>query len=111
MVAFHKDFRISRTVADEITFRNKNPGRVRAFRADSSDEFGCRRGNAVRIPRMSPEPRACSRTLEQRESVEITKEAVGVHVLLTRLLFGGDIPRRFLRRVSVAKPTSAPLRF
>ena len=28
---------------------------------------------------------------------EITKEAVGIHVLLTRSLFGGGIPRRLLR--------------
>ena len=33
MVAFHNEFRVSPTVADEITFRNKNPGRARAFRA------------------------------------------------------------------------------
>ena len=41
----------------------------------------------------------------------VTKEAVGIHVLLTRSLFGDGIPRRLLRRVSLAKPTSAPLRF
>src|SRR5208337_1306898 len=39
------------------------------------------------------------------------KEAAAIRVFLTRSLFGGDIPRRFLRRVSLAKPTSAPLRF
>ena len=42
---------------------------------------------------------------------EITKEAVGIHVLLTRLLFGDGILRSLLRRVSLAKPTSALLRF
>jgi hypothetical protein len=42
---------------------------------------------------------------------EIIKEAVGIHDPLTRSLFGGGILRRFLRRVSLAKPTSAPLRF
>jgi len=42
---------------------------------------------------------------------EITKEVVGIHVLLTRSLFGGGIPRKLLLRVSPAKPTSAVLRF
>jgi len=42
---------------------------------------------------------------------EITKEVAGIHVLLTRSLFGDGIPRRLLLRVSRAKPTSAPLRF
>ena len=41
----------------------------------------------------------------------VNKEVVGIHVLLTRSLFGGDILRRLLRRVSLAKSTSAPLRF
>src|SRR6516164_7860238 len=41
----------------------------------------------------------------------VTKEVAGIHVLLTRSLFGDGIPRRLLRRVSLAKPTSAPLRF
>src|SRR5260370_11402198 len=36
--------------------------------------------------------------------------ARGIHVLLTRSLFGGGIPRRWLPRVSLAKPTSAPVR-
>src|SRR6476659_4585505 len=39
---------------------------------------------------------------------KVTKEVVGIHVLLTRSLFACDILRRFLRRVSLAKPTSAP---
>jgi hypothetical protein len=34
-----------------------------------------------------------------------------IHVLLTRSLFGDGIPHRLLLRVSLAKPTSAPLRF
>ena len=42
---------------------------------------------------------------------EITKEVVGIRVLLTRSLFGDGIPRRLFRPVSLAKPTSAPLRF
>src|SRR5580700_4629673 len=42
---------------------------------------------------------------------KVTKEVVGIHVLLTRSLFACDILRRFLRRVSLAKPTSAPVRF
>jgi len=42
---------------------------------------------------------------------EITKEVVEFHVLLTRSLFGGGIPRRLLLRVSLAKQISAPLRF
>src|SRR5215470_7955060 len=37
----------------------------------------------------------------------VTKEVVGIRGLLTRSLFGGGIPRRLLRRVSLAKPTSA----
>ena len=41
----------------------------------------------------------------------VTKEVVGIHVLLTRSLFACDILRRLLLRVSLAKPTSAPLRF
>ena len=40
----------------------------------------------------------------------LPKEVVGIHVLLTRPLCGGGIPRRLLRRVWLAKPTSAPLR-
>ena len=39
------------------------------------------------------------------------KEAVGIHVLLRRSLFGDGILRRLLPRVSLAKPTSAPLPF
>src|SRR6516165_1124989 len=39
---------------------------------------------------------------------EITGEGVGLR--LTRSLFGGGIPRRLLRRVSLVKPISAPLR-
>jgi hypothetical protein len=38
------------------------------------------------------------------------KEVVGIHVLLTRSLFGDNIPRTLLLRVSLAKPTSVPLR-
>ena len=41
----------------------------------------------------------------------VIKEAVGIHVLLTRSLFGDGILHRLLRPVSLAKPTSAPLRF
>src|SRR4029077_16635563 len=41
----------------------------------------------------------------------LSKEVVGIHVLLTRSLFGADIRRGWLRPVSPAKPTSAPLRF
>src|SRR5262249_44101719 len=44
-----------------------------------------------------------------REPQEVTKEVVGIHVLLIRSLFGDSILRRLLRRVSLAKPTSAPL--
>src|SRR6516164_8270755 len=42
---------------------------------------------------------------------EVTKEVVGIHVLLTRSLFGDGIPRSLLLRVSLAKPTFAALRF
>src|SRR5262249_15736722 len=41
----------------------------------------------------------------------VSKEVVGVHVLLTRSLFACDILRRLLLRVSLAKPTFAALRF
>ena len=41
---------------------------------------------------------------------EVTKEAVGIHVPPTRSLFACDIPRRLLQRVSLAKPTSVPVR-
>jgi hypothetical protein len=41
----------------------------------------------------------------------VTKEVVGLHVLLTGSLFGDDILRMLLLRVSLAKPTSVPLRF
>src|ERR1700746_2293530 len=40
----------------------------------------------------------------------VTKDVVGARALPTRSLFGDGILRRFLRRVSAAKPTSAPLR-
>ena len=40
-----------------------------------------------------------------------TKEVVGIRVLLTRSLFACDILHRLLLRVSLAKSTSAPLRF
>jgi hypothetical protein len=39
------------------------------------------------------------------------KEVVGNHVLLTRSLFACGIPRDFLPLVSLAKLTSAPVRF
>jgi hypothetical protein len=48
---------------------------------------------------------------EAREPQEVTKQVVGIHVLLTRSLFGEGIPRKLLQRVSLAKPTSAALRF
>jgi hypothetical protein len=57
------------------------------------------------------------RPLKKRYVDEITpgvlrcKEVVGIHVLLTRSLFGGGIPRKLLLRVSLAKSTSAPVRF
>ena len=41
----------------------------------------------------------------------VTKGVVGIHVLLTRSLFACGILRRLLLRVSLAKSTSAPLRF
>jgi len=42
---------------------------------------------------------------------EITKEVAEIDILLTRSLFAGGIPHRLLLRVSLVKPTSAPLRF
>src|SRR4029077_1170181 len=41
----------------------------------------------------------------------LSKEVVGIHVLLTRSPFGGGILRRLLRHVSLEKPTSAALQF
>jgi len=49
--------------------------------------------------------------IEWKELQAVTKEVVGIGVLLTRSLFGGDIPRRLLLLVSLAKLTSAPARF
>jgi hypothetical protein len=40
----------------------------------------------------------------------VNQEVVGIQVLLTRSVFACDILRRFLPRVSLAKPTSAPVR-
>jgi hypothetical protein len=51
---------------------------------------------------------------KQKDTVSglgITKEVGGIQVLLTHWLFASDILRRLLQRVSLAKPTSAPLRF
>jgi hypothetical protein len=45
------------------------------------------------------------------EDAVVSKDVVGIHVLMTRLLFGDSISRRLLLRVSPAKPISAPLRF
>ena len=42
---------------------------------------------------------------------QIVKEGAGIYLLLTRSLFACDILRRLLRRVSLAKSTSAPVRF
>src|ERR1700676_1519894 len=39
----------------------------------------------------------------------VNKEVVGIHVLLTRLLFACDILRRLLLHVSLVKPTSLEL--
>jgi len=52
-----------------------------------------------------------SPALQLIEFLLITKEVVGIHVFLTRSLFGGDIPHRLLAHVSRARSTSAPLRF
>ena len=41
----------------------------------------------------------------------VTKAVVGIHVLLTRSLFGAGILHRLLLHVSLAKRTSAPVRF
>ena len=41
----------------------------------------------------------------------VIKEGVAIRVFLRRSLFGVGILRRFLLRVSLAKPTSAALRF
>jgi hypothetical protein len=48
--------------------------------------------------------------IKKGELQEITEGAIGIHVLPSRSLFGHGILRRLLLRVSLAKPTSAPLR-
>ena len=50
------------------------------------------------------------RSSERLGAARSYQEVVGIHVLLTRSLFGGGIPHRLLQRVSLAKPTSASLR-
>ena len=54
---------------------------------------------------------ACNELVTSRERVflRVSKEAIETRALPA--LFGGDTPRRSLRRLSLAKPTSAPLRF
>ena len=42
---------------------------------------------------------------------EIIKEVAEIHILPTRSLFGGGIPRWLILRVSLAKPTSARWQF
>ena len=54
---------------------------------------------------------SCLVTQSETKLEAASKEVVGIHDLLTRSLFGGGILRRLLLRVSLAKPTSAPLRF
>jgi hypothetical protein len=41
----------------------------------------------------------------------VTKEAVGIHILVKRSLFGDGILRRFPRHAFEAKSPFAPLRF
>jgi hypothetical protein len=52
-------------------------------------------------------------TTKPRDSAPraVTKEVVGIHVLLARSLFACDILRRFLWRVSLAISISASERF
>src|ERR1700732_5309876 len=52
-------------------------------------------------------------TTKPRDSAPraVTKEVVGIRVLLTRSPFAGGIPRRVLRRVSLATSTFVPWRF
>ena len=45
-----------------------------------------------------------------RNYVSLIKEGVGIHVFLTRSVFGDGILCTLLLRASVAKSTSAPLR-
>jgi hypothetical protein len=54
---------------------------------------------------------SCAGPLRSVMNTQASKAVVGIHALLTRSLFGGGIPRRLLGRVSLGKPTSAPLRF
>ena len=52
-------------------------------------------------------------TTKPRDSAlrAVTKEGVGIHVLVTRSLFGGSTPRRLLLRLLPVQSTSAPVRF
>jgi hypothetical protein len=56
-----------------------------------------------------PEPETVQRKARSLQAA--IKEVAGIHVLLVHSLFGDDIPRKLLLRVSAAKPPSAPLRF
>jgi hypothetical protein len=64
-----------------------------------------------RRPRYAAKSRSCKQNFStKRGTGRFTKEVVGIHVPLTRSLFGDGTPRRLLRRVSLTKSTSAPLR-
>ena len=89
-------------------FGRRAPGNRRPRRRPSAPRsaHGATIGSAKNEP---PRPRR-QRFYQWRKYVSL-KEVVELHVLLTRSLFGGGIPRRSLRRVSLAKSTSAPVRF
>jgi hypothetical protein len=71
-------------------------------------------GIVLRLTKKGYQPWGMPRpeTLERkaRRCKEVSKEVVGIHVLLTRSIFACDILRRLLRRVSPVQSTSAPLR-
>jgi hypothetical protein len=70
-----------------------------------------RRPFTARSTLFPPETHGWKYLATRRRTAKDFIEVVGIHALLTRALFGDGILRRLLRCVSLAKSTSAPLRF
>jgi hypothetical protein len=71
-----------------------------------------RQSNELRVEYLVKLDPSCGELLnESRELQEVSTEVVGNLSPLRVPLFVRDILRRFLRRVSLATPTSAPVRF
>jgi len=80
--------------------QRQNRNRRRSFRSVTQSPSRAKEPNQPR--RSDRNPRTKCGTLQA-----VTKEVVGIHVLLTRSLFGDGILHRFLLRVSLTKPTFA----